>query len=242
VVLPCAMSNHYHAVIYDRAGRYPEFIEHFHKLLARSQNALRGRWENLCCARRSRTRRTHEVSRNLVKCPSRRWTCPARRSEPAGTECCVTSGDAGHEAYTGSAKPCDRASKDPEGPATVGRSLEPSSVIKGDGDVEASLRERSRSNRGPRATAHAHGGTRKPGRPRCFHRRCGMDNPLIKSWRCERVRDAASEPNVPTVIPRIEGNEVTRDEQRGVGAPHSTDEAGEPTRGTPWREGDTSRA
>jgi len=24
------MSNHYHVVIYDRAGRYPEFIEHFH--------------------------------------------------------------------------------------------------------------------------------------------------------------------------------------------------------------------
>jgi hypothetical protein len=34
-------------VIYDRAGCYPDFIEHFHKLLARSQNALRGRWENL---------------------------------------------------------------------------------------------------------------------------------------------------------------------------------------------------
>jgi REP element-mobilizing transposase RayT len=46
VLLPCALSNHYHVVIYDRAGRYPEFIEHFHKLLARSQNALRGRWEN----------------------------------------------------------------------------------------------------------------------------------------------------------------------------------------------------
>jgi hypothetical protein len=46
VLLPCAMSNHYHVVIFDRAGRYPEFIEHFHKLLARSQNALRGRWEN----------------------------------------------------------------------------------------------------------------------------------------------------------------------------------------------------
>ena len=46
VLLPCAMSNHYHAVIHDRTGRYPEFIEHFHKLLARSQNALRGRWEN----------------------------------------------------------------------------------------------------------------------------------------------------------------------------------------------------
>ena len=47
VLLPCVMSNHYHAVIYDRAGRYPEFIEHVHKLVARSQNALRGRWENL---------------------------------------------------------------------------------------------------------------------------------------------------------------------------------------------------
>jgi putative transposase len=46
VLLPCAMSNHYHAVIFDRAGRYPEFLEHFHKLFARSQNALRGRWEN----------------------------------------------------------------------------------------------------------------------------------------------------------------------------------------------------
>src|SRR4029078_3673561 len=42
-LLRCAMSNHYHVVIYDRVGRYPEFIEHFHKLLARSQNALRGR-------------------------------------------------------------------------------------------------------------------------------------------------------------------------------------------------------
>lgn len=46
VLLPCAMSNHYHVVIYDPAGRYPEFIEYFHKLVARSQNALRGRWEN----------------------------------------------------------------------------------------------------------------------------------------------------------------------------------------------------
>jgi hypothetical protein len=46
VLLPCAMSNHHHTVIYDRAGRYPEFVEHFHKLFARSENALRGRWEN----------------------------------------------------------------------------------------------------------------------------------------------------------------------------------------------------
>jgi len=46
VVLPCALSNHYHAVVFDRCGRYPEFLEHFHKLFARCQNALRGRWEN----------------------------------------------------------------------------------------------------------------------------------------------------------------------------------------------------
>lgn len=46
VLLPCAMSNHYHAVIFDRFGQYPQFIEHFHKMFARSQNALRGRWEN----------------------------------------------------------------------------------------------------------------------------------------------------------------------------------------------------
>lgn len=44
------MSNHHHVVIFDRFGRYPEFLEHVHKLLARSQNALRGRWENFWAA------------------------------------------------------------------------------------------------------------------------------------------------------------------------------------------------
>jgi hypothetical protein len=41
------MSNHYHAVIFDRNGRYPELVEHFHTLFARSQNALRGRMGEL---------------------------------------------------------------------------------------------------------------------------------------------------------------------------------------------------
>jgi REP element-mobilizing transposase RayT len=50
VLLTCAMSNHHHTVIYDRWGRYPELTEHFHKMLARSQNALRGRWENFWAA------------------------------------------------------------------------------------------------------------------------------------------------------------------------------------------------
>ena len=34
VLLPCAMSNHHHTVIFDRFGRYPEFVEHFHKMFA----------------------------------------------------------------------------------------------------------------------------------------------------------------------------------------------------------------
>lgn len=38
--------NHHHTAIFDRHGRYPEFVEHFHKMFARSQHALRGRWEN----------------------------------------------------------------------------------------------------------------------------------------------------------------------------------------------------
>jgi putative transposase len=46
VLMTCAMSNHHHTVIFDRHGNYPQFLEHFHKLVARSQNALRGRWEH----------------------------------------------------------------------------------------------------------------------------------------------------------------------------------------------------
>ncbi len=38
-------SNHYHAVVVDNQGRLPEFLEHFHKLFAKHQNCLRGRWE-----------------------------------------------------------------------------------------------------------------------------------------------------------------------------------------------------
>ncbi len=41
------MSNHLHDAIYDRHGNAPAFYEHFHKLLAKCVNALRGRWENV---------------------------------------------------------------------------------------------------------------------------------------------------------------------------------------------------
>jgi putative transposase len=46
VLFTVAMSNHHHTGIYDAAGNYPAFLEHFHKLLAKCQNARRGRREN----------------------------------------------------------------------------------------------------------------------------------------------------------------------------------------------------
>ena len=46
VLFTTAMSNHHHTGIHDPEGNYPAFIEHFHKLFAKCQNALRGRWEN----------------------------------------------------------------------------------------------------------------------------------------------------------------------------------------------------
>ena len=43
----CFMSNHWHGVVTDPLGRLPEFLERFHRLFARAQNASLGRWENL---------------------------------------------------------------------------------------------------------------------------------------------------------------------------------------------------
>lgn len=46
VILPSAMSNHHHTCVFDRRGVINEFNEHFHKMLAKCMNSLRGRWEN----------------------------------------------------------------------------------------------------------------------------------------------------------------------------------------------------
>ena len=46
VLFTIAMSNHHHTGIHDPDGNYPAFLEHFHKMFAKCQNALRGRWEN----------------------------------------------------------------------------------------------------------------------------------------------------------------------------------------------------
>src|SRR3982751_2041770 len=39
------MSNHHHTGVVDVDGRLPDFLAHFHKLIAKHQNALHGRWE-----------------------------------------------------------------------------------------------------------------------------------------------------------------------------------------------------
>lgn len=40
------MSNHSHLVIRDNDGNFPEFLAHFHKMIAKAMNAYLGRWEN----------------------------------------------------------------------------------------------------------------------------------------------------------------------------------------------------
>ncbi len=47
IILPSVLSNHHHTIVFDRYGRLVEFMAHFHKMTAKSQNSLRGRWENL---------------------------------------------------------------------------------------------------------------------------------------------------------------------------------------------------
>ncbi len=43
----CFMSNHWHGVVTDPMAKLPEFLEHFHRLVAKAQNASLGRSENL---------------------------------------------------------------------------------------------------------------------------------------------------------------------------------------------------
>src|SRR6185503_2403294 len=46
ILLPMAEANHHHTVIFDRYGREPQFLEHFHKMLAKCLNVRWGREEN----------------------------------------------------------------------------------------------------------------------------------------------------------------------------------------------------
>jgi REP element-mobilizing transposase RayT len=67
VLFTAAMSNHHHTGIYDPDGNYPAFIEHFHKLFAKCQNALRGRWENFWSSEQTSVVRLVEPSDVLDK-------------------------------------------------------------------------------------------------------------------------------------------------------------------------------
>ena len=46
VIASSVQSNHHHTVAFDRHGRYVEFTEHLHKMVAKCMNCHRGRWEN----------------------------------------------------------------------------------------------------------------------------------------------------------------------------------------------------
>jgi hypothetical protein len=79
----------------------------------------------------------------------------------------------------------------------------------------------------------------EPERPDRLHRLTRLGNRVINSpeptvARRDRWEQTATQP----VVSPSEGNEARRDGRSGVGASHSIDEAGEPLRGTPWREGD----
>jgi len=97
-----------------------------------------------------------------------------------------------------------------------------------------------RSRRGRRAR-HVHNGVlQEPGRSCRLRRRPGFGNPVNNPGPAdiapytprERTQGAAT-------VPRSEGNQATREGRQEVGVLFSTEEAGEPTRGTPWREEST---
>ena len=85
ILFTATESNHHHTGIFDPLGTYPDFIEHFHKLLAKCMNALRGRWENFWSSEQTSVLRlvdpadvldkmvyalTNPVKDNLVACVS----------------------------------------------------------------------------------------------------------------------------------------------------------------------------
>ena len=45
VMFTTTMSNHHHTGVVDVHGNLPDFLAYFHKLVAKHQNALHGRWE-----------------------------------------------------------------------------------------------------------------------------------------------------------------------------------------------------
>ena len=81
--------------------------------------------------------------------------------------------------------------------------------------------------------------SKEPERPRRFHRNSGWETGTDNSQAPGGTPTTeGSKHTGETVVSAREEFEAGRDGRRGVGASHSIDEAGEPSRGTPWREGD----
>lgn len=79
----CFMSNHWHGVVTDPFARLPEFLEHFHRLLAKAQNATpRER-----CPRRSSWR-----SRDRRFTPSSSWSDLLVASPTQSSAACARRG------------------------------------------------------------------------------------------------------------------------------------------------------
>jgi len=67
-----------------------------------------------------------------------------------------------------------------------------------------------------------------------------LGNPVNNPWPAAIAPCVCgNEAQGAAAVPRSEGNEATREGQQEVGVLHNTYEVGEPTRGTPWREGST---
>jgi len=78
----------------------------------------------------------------------------------------------------------------------------------------------------------------EPGRPRRLHGKSRLELPgdqLQARGRC--IRRPRERNSGATVVPPSEGNEARRKGRQGIGAPHTTYDAGEPIRGTQLREG-----
>src|SRR3974377_2406323 len=80
---------------------------------------------------------------------------------------------------------------------------------------------------------------RELGRPCRFHRARRLEIPPTNSRLIHGSASGAEGGRTTdaTMVSPSEGNEARRNGRQGVAAPHSTVEAGEPTRGTPSREG-----
>lgn len=62
-----AEGNHHHTGARDGKGNYPEFLEQVHKLFAKCQNALLGRWENFWASEQTSVVRLEEPKDILDK-------------------------------------------------------------------------------------------------------------------------------------------------------------------------------